>query len=72
MEKFSQREAAESEDTLYGALVESQRRMNELLAAKPAEGGDLEAYAQQLEEANRSESEALKRWLQHVRLETSQ
>jgi hypothetical protein len=71
MEKIPQREAAESEDALYGALAESQRRMNELLATKPAEGGDLEAYARQLEEANRSESEALERWLQHVRREAS-
>jgi hypothetical protein len=71
MEKFPQSETIESEDALYGAVAEAQRRMSELLASRPMEGGDLEAYAQQLEEANRSESEALERWLQHVRREAS-
>lgn len=71
MEKFPQSEPIEAEDALYGAVAEAQRRMSELLAAKPVEGGDFEAYAEQLEEANRRETEALKRWLEHVRREAS-
>jgi hypothetical protein len=71
MEKFPQSETIESEDALYGAVAEAQGRMSELLAARPAETEDLESYAKQLEEANRSETEALKRWLEHVRREAS-
>jgi hypothetical protein len=69
MEKFPQKEAIESEDALYGALAEAQRHMSELLTSRPPEGGDLEGYAKQLEEANRNETEALKGWLEHVRRE---
>jgi hypothetical protein len=71
MEKFPQSEPVESEDALHDAVADAQGRINELLAAKPVEGGDLEAYAEQLEEANRRESEALKHWLEHVRREAS-